>query len=426
MIELEQRTGRLAERLPELQAGLRAGVRGLRVKRGLLLHDALRWQLYLVPDALSEEERAAYLRESGLDAAAPLPAQAPRTRQIFRIAPEDAPASEELHHLHDARFSCVACGDSCRTFRLGYLLPADVDRLLAQEWEGSGYDPATFFVDESDQVVDLRQSDKRDLFLRRSEKGCQFLRDDNLCDVQVRFGAAAKPFMCRLFPFLLRQSPSGVQVAVRLGDCLSAPRTSLGTPLGSQHKELRALLAEQDRFDLLPPLLWLGPDRLVEWPEYQALEKELIAAASLSRLLARAEEAASSPPVEAAHPFTYQGLCDLALSMETTGLPLATRALPLDEGARALEATLWRQAIANKDLLQHADVLLGSAQLVVRAAWCRRDAARRASRSGASRVDGLQINRAWREASSTWGLGFAGELGAVVRSLAARALLELD
>src|SRR4051794_42114 len=47
--------------------GLRQGVRALRGRRGLLLHDPLRWRLFSVPAGLPADKLSDFLRESGLD-----------------------------------------------------------------------------------------------------------------------------------------------------------------------------------------------------------------------------------------------------------------------------------------------------------------------------------------------------------------------
>ena len=51
---------------------------------------------------------------------------------------------------------------------------------------------------------------------------CQFLREDNLCEVHARFGAMTKPLMCRMFPYVFRATPRAVTVGMRLDECVSA------------------------------------------------------------------------------------------------------------------------------------------------------------------------------------------------------------
>ena len=255
-------------------SGLRKGVRAMRVPRGLLFHDPLRWRLFSAPAGLAPEKLRAFLQRNGLDDAAPEPSPKPRLRQIFWVAMDQVP-ERGLRTRPGARFACVCCGKSCQTLKLGPLLPADVERLLKLDWSGSGRDTGTFFVDEHDEPVDPHAT-SLPIFLRRTSTGCQFLQDDKLCNVHARFGMAAKPLMCRMFPYTFRATPTAVTVGMRLGECASAPATSLGLPVIEQHPELEQMLAEHNSIGLVPPSMWAAPDRLISWEEYERIETALL------------------------------------------------------------------------------------------------------------------------------------------------------
>src|SRR5207253_8259013 len=66
-------------------------------------------------------------------------------------------------------------------------------------------------------------------------------------------------------------------IGMRLGECASAPATSLGLPVIEQHPELEQMLAEHDAIALVPPSVWVAPDRLISWEEYERIETALFA-----------------------------------------------------------------------------------------------------------------------------------------------------
>src|SRR5215468_9697835 len=186
-------------------SGLRRGVRALRVPRGLIFHDAMRWRLFSAPADLTADKMRGFLERWGLYEGAPEPKKQPRLRQLFWV-PIDSLPSRDIRTPPGARFACACCGTSCRTLKLGPLLPADMERLRKADWSGTGHDPSRFFVDADDQPL----GETSEPFLRRDENGCQFLQKDNLCEVHARFGALTKPLMCRLFPYTFRATPTSV------------------------------------------------------------------------------------------------------------------------------------------------------------------------------------------------------------------------
>src|SRR5205807_2341523 len=112
----------------EEMSGLRAGVRVLRMPKGFLFHDPIRWRIFSTPAGLPAEKLRSFIERNDLHAGAPEPKRHARLRQIFWVRVEDLPA-RELRTPPGARFACDCCGTGCRTFRLGPLLPADMERL---------------------------------------------------------------------------------------------------------------------------------------------------------------------------------------------------------------------------------------------------------------------------------------------------------
>ena len=360
---------------------LREGVRALRGPRGLLLHDAYRWGLFHLPAELPAAKREGFRRRHGLEPGSTATVR-PRLRQLFDVETGLLP-SRELRIPPGMRFSCACCGASCRSMRLGPLLPADVERLKRLEWSGTGRDPDQFFVDWDDAPL-APGTPGKDVFLRRvAGKRCQFLRDDELCEVHARFGAQAKPLMCRMFPYLYRATPTGISVRVRLSDCASSSVASRGLPVLEQRPDLTAMLAELETLPFVPPSIWVSRGRLLAFEEYERIE------AGLARLPAQdAPGGFAAAVLRAFDPARPASGLDRLL--ERAGLA-GTDAAPLHPAALELEDRICRSRLLGKELFATQDLSWGAALLVIQALLARLS------------CDGTadSLNRAWKD-SADW------------------------
>lgn len=112
----------------------------------------------------------------------------------------------------------------------------------------------------------------------RPDGGCVFLTSANHCRLQERFGADVKPFVCRLFPFLLIPAGNHWRVGMRFS-CPSAAANS-GSPVVEADKDLAHLarLLEQhvgrSADSATPPPL--QPGRELAWPELCRLAQVLV------------------------------------------------------------------------------------------------------------------------------------------------------
>jgi lysine-N-methylase len=103
----------------------------------------------------------------------------------------------------------------------------------------------------------------------RPDGGCVFLTAGNRCRLEERFGADVKPFVCRLFPFVLIPAGNHWRVGMRFS-CPSAAANS-GRPVADAEKELLQLsrLLEQhvgrSADSASPPLLAIGHQ--LSWPD---------------------------------------------------------------------------------------------------------------------------------------------------------------
>jgi lysine-N-methylase len=129
-------------------------------------------------------------------------------------------------------YDCTGCGDCCRGRFAIIITQADRDRIEKQGWSDSelGLEGKPLFVP--------RGSDFQ--LAHDSTGACVFLGDDNLCRIHGKYGEAAKPLACRMYPFRLIPLGSQVRVDVRF-DC---PATSgnLGRAIPAHKADLTVLL----------------------------------------------------------------------------------------------------------------------------------------------------------------------------------------
>lgn len=103
----------------------------------------------------------------------------------------------------------------------------------------------------------------------RPDGGCVFLTTKNRCRLQERFGPDAKPFVCRLFPFVLIPAGNHWRVGMRFS-CPSAAANQ-GRPLADSEKDLVRLSRQLEQHvgrsadSAPPPLLQAGQP--LPWPE---------------------------------------------------------------------------------------------------------------------------------------------------------------
>ena len=95
-------------------------------------------------------------------------------------------------------WSCHGCSDCCRSGMAIPLYPEDRKRIDEQNWtRADGVDPAKMMV--------MGLASAR---LGLQENGaCAFLDPVGRCRIHAKFGEAAKPLACRLYPLVIH--PAG-------------------------------------------------------------------------------------------------------------------------------------------------------------------------------------------------------------------------
>jgi lysine-N-methylase len=150
-----------------------------------------------------------------------------------------------------------------------YVTEQERERILQQGWDK---DPELKGVELFERVGG-RQGSWR--LRHRSDGGCVFLEADNRCRIHARFGLEAKPFACRLYPFVLVPAGDHWKLGLRFS-CPPVAQDS-GRPLSAHLPEANALadVLEKTRGSLpdLPPPS--AGDQVLDWPDVDRIIRAL-------------------------------------------------------------------------------------------------------------------------------------------------------
>lgn len=173
----------------------------------------------------------------------------------------------------DVVFTCEQSGACCRHDWLIGVEESARARLEAVDWQrlspplppGPKFRPLPWALPGGERAT----------FARRPDGACVFLEPDERCGIHTRLGAAAKPQVCREFPYSFVQTPDGV--AVGLSFACTAVRAHRGRPLPEQEAEVREVLAGSTRVRRLPDPIVLYAAVDISWAQYRAIEAGLLA-----------------------------------------------------------------------------------------------------------------------------------------------------
>ena len=158
-------------------------------------------------------------------------------------------------------WSCHSCGDCCRI----EAVITEEEKLRIEALDLAN-DPE---VAPKPWFAPAGRGSKKWKLSHRPDGGCVFLTASNRCRIQERFSADAKPFVCRLFPFILIPAGDHWRVGMRFS-CPSAAANS-GHPVADAQKDLVGLsrLLEhhvgRSADSAPPPLLQAGQQ--LSWPD---------------------------------------------------------------------------------------------------------------------------------------------------------------
>lgn len=163
-------------------------------------------------------------------------------------------------------WDCQGCANCCREYNVH--LSDDERRRI----EGQGWHKEPDLAD-----VPLMVREGRGWRLNHRDGHCVFLSEQGRCRIHERHGSAAKPFACRLYPFVL--VPAGDQWRVGLRYSCPAAAQGQGRPLSQHISELRGYAAELEQREGMagvavpPPALQRG--QAVDWADLLAFTQAL-------------------------------------------------------------------------------------------------------------------------------------------------------
>ena len=132
-------------------------------------------------------------------------------------------------------WDCHNCGGCCKQHQIE-ITDDERDRILLQGWTGADGIPAGKSVIEKLSGWFGRP---RWRLAHRDDGGCVFLDERGLCRIHAKFGEAAKPLACRIYPYAFH--PAGKSVAVSLRFSCPSVVKNIGRTMSQQQAEIRRL-----------------------------------------------------------------------------------------------------------------------------------------------------------------------------------------
>lgn len=149
-------------------------------------------------------------------------------------------------------WSCHNCGGCCKQHAIE-LSREEFERIVKQGWRGQpGFEVGQpIFAWHSGPIWDRRYR-----LANREDGACVFLDDKGLCRIHSKFGEAAKPLACRVYPYALHPAGKSVTVSLRFS-CPSVVANNGRRVVESQRdlREIERLVVPEDADQTPPPAL---------------------------------------------------------------------------------------------------------------------------------------------------------------------------
>jgi lysine-N-methylase len=159
-------------------------------------------------------------------------------------------------------WSCHNCGGCCRQHAIA-ITEEERQRIIAQNWSASDGIPAGQPLFASAGGLPWRRTHR---LAHRADGACVFLDERGLCRIHARFGEAAKPLACRVYPYALH--PAGKKIVVSLRYSCPSVVANRGRSLSEQKKDLREIerLIVPEGAERFPPPQ-ISPGQRLDWPD---------------------------------------------------------------------------------------------------------------------------------------------------------------
>lgn len=167
-------------------------------------------------------------------------------------------------------WSCHNCAGCCRQHAIE-VTAEEKTRIEKQAWAGQEEFGAgqPVFVWHAGPVWK-----KRYRLAQRGDGACVFLDEKGLCRIHAKFGEAAKPLACRIYPYAFHPAGKDITVSLRFS-CPSVVRNR-GKTLEESRKDVQTLqrLVVPKGVDKLPPPA-VHPGQSLPWPDFLRLVEAL-------------------------------------------------------------------------------------------------------------------------------------------------------
>src|SRR4030095_13357331 len=167
----------------------------------------------------------------------------------------------------DVVFTCQSCGDCCRGDWLIGVDDAAHAALKDVDW--TRHDPALGAGEKFTRLPLPLASGERMTFARSVSGACVFLSEESRCGIHTHLGYAAKPQVCREFPYHFLDTPDGI--AVGLSFACTAVLHHRGDPLTRQAAEVAEIVAGSARVATLPDPIVLYSGLDIPWAQYRLI-----------------------------------------------------------------------------------------------------------------------------------------------------------
>ena len=160
-------------------------------------------------------------------------------------------------------WSCHNCGGCCRQHAIE-ITEEERQRILAQGWSQKDGTPTGNALFEWHAGPPWA---KRFQLAHQADGACVFLDERGLCRIHAKFGEAAKPLACRIYPYAFH--PAGKQVTVSLRFSCPSVVANRGRTMSQNADEIKQLARAvvPEGFEKMPPPAISARER-VAWPDF--------------------------------------------------------------------------------------------------------------------------------------------------------------
>lgn len=167
-------------------------------------------------------------------------------------------------------WSCHNCGGCCRQHAIE-ITEEERQRIIGQQWsaaDGIAVSQSLFVWSSGPPWK------KRYRLAHQSDGACVFLNEQGLCRIHAKFGEAAKPLPCRVYPYALH--PAGNKITVSLRFSCPSVVANKGKPVTAQKQDLKEIerLVVPVGAERMPPP-FVAPGQRLDWNDTLRIEQKL-------------------------------------------------------------------------------------------------------------------------------------------------------